>query len=71
MFIDRFFRRGRHNTDNTRLKLLLKTISPRVLASPDTLLNAWLFAGNFKMAGSIMPLEIFTKMSLYCAHEQI
>ena len=71
MFIDKFFRRGRHNLDNTRFKSSLKTISWRLLASPDTLMKAWLFTGNLKTAGSTMLLEIFTKMSLYYLHEQV
>jgi hypothetical protein len=51
MFIDRFFKRGRHNPDDTRFKSLLKTISWRVLASTDTLMIAWLLTGNLKTAG--------------------
>ena len=70
MFIDRFFRRGRQNPDDTRFKSLLQTISWRVLASTDTLMIAWLLTGNLKTAGSIMSLEIFTKMFLYCVHER-
>ena len=70
MFIDRFFRRGRHNPDDTWFKSLLKTISWRVLASTDTLMIAWLLTVNLKTAGSIMSLEIFTKMFLYCVHER-
>ena len=70
MFIDRFFKRGRHNPDATRFKSLLKTISWRVLASTDTLMIAWLLTGNLKTAGSIMSLEIFTKMFLYYVHER-
>ena len=65
MFIDRFLTRGRHNPDDTRFKSLLKTIPWRVLASTDTLMIAWLLTGNLKTAGSIMSLEIFTKMFLY------
>ena len=68
MFIDRFFRRGRHNPDDARFKSLLKTISWRVLASTDTLMIAWMLTGNLKTAGSIMSLEIFTKMFLYYVH---
>ena len=70
MFIDRFFRRGRHNPDDTRFKSLLKTTSWRVLASTDTLMIAWTLTGNLKTAWSIMLLEIFTKMSLYYVHER-
>ena len=71
MFIDKFFRRGRHNLDNTRFQSSLKTISWRLLASPDTLMKALLFKGNLKTATSTMLLEIFTKMSLYYLHEQV
>ena len=70
MFIDRFFKRGRHNPDYTRFKSLLKTIYWRVLVSTDTLMIAWLLTGNLKTAGSIMSLEIFTKMFLYYVHER-
>jgi uncharacterized membrane protein len=71
MFIDKFFRRGRHNLDDTWFKSSLKTISWRLVTSPDKLMKAWLVTGNLKTAGSIMLLEIFTKMSLYYLHEQV
>ena len=71
MFVDKFFRSGRHNLDDTRFKSLLKTISWRLLASLDTLMSVLLSAGNLKTARSTMLLEIFTKMSLYCLHEQV
>ena len=71
MFIDKFFRRGRYNLDDTRFKSSLKTLSWRLLTSPDKLMKAWLVAGKLKTAGSTMPLEIFTKMSLYYLHEQV
>ena len=70
MFIDRFFKRGRHNPDDTAVKSLLKPISWRVLASTNTLMIAWRLTGNLKTAGSIMSLEIFTKMFLYYVHER-
>ena len=70
MFNDRFFKRGQHNPDDTRFKSLLKTISWWVLASTDTLMIAWLLTGNLKTAGSIMSLEIITKMFLYYVHER-
>ena len=70
MFIDKFFRRGRHNPDDTLFKFFLKTMSNRVLASTDTLMIAWLLTGNLKTAGSIMSFEIFTKMFLYYAYER-
>ena len=70
MFIGRFFKRGRHNPDDTRFKSLLKTISWRVLASTNTLMIARLLTGNLKTVGSIMSLEIFTKMFLYYVHDR-
>ena len=70
MFIDRFFKQGRHNPDDTRFKSPLKTLSWRGVASTDTLMIAWLLTGYLKTAGSIMSLEIFTKMFLYYVHER-
>ena len=70
MIIDGFSKRGRHNPNDTRFKSLLKTISSWILVSTDTLMIAWLLTGNLKTAGSIMSLEIFTKMSLYSLHER-
>ena len=61
MFIDRFFKRGRHNPDDTRFKSLLKTISWRVLASTDTLMIAWLLTGNIKTAGQSCRLKFSPK----------
>ena len=40
------------------------------LASTDTLIIAWVLTGNFKVAGSIMSIEIVTKMFLYYVHER-
>ena len=71
MFIDKFFRQGQYNLDDTRFKSSLKTISWRLVTSPDKLMKAWLVTGNLKTAGSTMLLEIFTKMSLYYLHEQV
>ena len=68
MFIDRFFSQGRHNPADTWLKSLLKTISWRVLVSPDRLMIEWLLTANLKTAGLNMSLEIFTKMFLYYLH---
>ena len=65
MFIGRFFSQDWHHPDDTWFKSLLKTMSWRVLVSPDTLMIAWLLMGNLKTAGLIMSLEIFTKMFLY------
>ena len=68
MFIDRFFSQDRRHPDHTWFKSLLKTISWRVLVSPDKLMIAWLLMGNLKTTGLIMSLEIFSKMFLYCVN---
>jgi uncharacterized membrane protein len=48
----------------------MKTLTWRVVASTDTLIIAWVLTGDFKIAGSIMSIEIVTKMFLYYAHER-
>ena len=70
MFIDRFFKHAQHDSDDTRFKSFSKTISWRVLVSPDTLTIALLVTGNLKTAGLMMSLEIFTKMFLYYVHQR-
>ena len=49
---------------------LIKTLSWRLIASLDTLAISWLLTGSFVIAGSIMSLEILTKMVLYYLHEK-
>ena len=65
MFLDRFLRRSRHDLDDKRFKSFLKTMSWQVLASTDILMIAWLLTGDLKTVGSIISLEIFTKMFLH------
>ena len=60
----------RHSPKDPRTKSALKTLTWRVLASTDTLIIAWVLTGSFKLAGSIMSVEIVTKMFLYYAHER-
>ena len=60
----------RHDPRDPRTKLALKTVTWRVLASTDTLIIAWVLTGSFRLAGSIMSVEIVTKMFLYYAHER-
>ena len=60
----------RHRPQDGRSKSALKTITWRVLASTDTLIIAWVLTGSFTLAGSIMSVEIVTKMFLYYAHER-
>lgn len=61
----------RHPPDEKRSKSALKTLTWRVLASTDTLIIAWVLTGSFTLAGSIMSVEIVTKMVLYYAHERV
>lgn len=61
----------RHSPNDPRAKSALKTVTWRVLASTDTLIIAWVLTGSFTLAGSIMSVEIVTKMFLYYAHERV
>lgn len=49
----------------------MKTATWRVLASLDTMLIAWFFTGNLKVAFSVGSLEVITKLVLYFLHERI
>ena len=69
MLID-FFRSLGHGRHDPRSKSIMKTLTWRVVASTDTLIIAWVMTDNFKVAGSIMSIEILTKMFLYCVHER-
>ena len=69
MLID-FFRSLGHGRYDPRSKSIMKTLTWRVVASTDTLIIAWVLTGNFKVAGSIMSIEIVTKMFLYYVHER-
>jgi uncharacterized membrane protein len=68
MLID-FFRSLGHGRHDPRSKSIMKTLTWRVLASTDKLIIAWVLTGNSKVAGSIMSIEIVTKMFLYYVHE--
>jgi uncharacterized membrane protein len=70
MFLDRL-KRFKHGPRDDRAKSALKTVSRRVLASTDTLIISWILTGNFKIASSIMSVEIVSKMFLYYGHERI
>ncbi len=69
MLID-FFRSLEHGRRDPRSKSIMKTLTWRVVASTDTLIFARVLTGDFKIAGSIMSIEIVTKMFLYYAHER-
>jgi len=60
-----------HSPNDPPTKSALKTLTWRVLASTDTLIIAWVLTGSFTLAGSIMSVEIVTKMFLYYAHERV
>ena len=46
----------------------MKTLTWRVVVSTDTLIIAWVLTSDFKIAGSIMSIEIVTKMSVSYTH---
>lgn len=49
----------------------MKTTTWRIIASLDTMLLAWFFTGNLKVAFSVGSLEVLTKLVLYFVHERI
>ncbi len=61
----------KHESNEARKKSILKTITWRIIASTDTLFVAWLLTGNFALAGTIMSVEVVTKMILYYGHERV
>jgi hypothetical protein len=64
MFLDRL-KRFKHGPRDDYAKSALKKVTSRVLASTDTLIISWKLTDNFKIASSIMSVEIVTKMFLY------
>ena len=67
----RFLKSLGHGQGDRRAKSAIKTVTWRVVASTDTLSIAWILTGDIRIAGSIMSIEIVTKMFLYYAHERI
>ena len=67
----RFLKSLGHGPRDRRAKSAIKTVTWRVMASTDTLFIAWILTGDIRIAGSIMSIEIVTKMFLYYAHERI
>ena len=55
----------------TRWRSLAKAVSWRVTGSVDTIILAWLFTGNLRLATAIGLTEVATKTVLYYAHERI
>ena len=50
---------------------LAKTFSWRFIATLDTLILAWIFAGNFIIGIQLISIELITKMFLYYFHERL
>jgi len=50
---------------------LIKAISWRITGSIDTFVLSWLIVGDWRVAGTISVLEIFTKIFLFYTHERI
>ena len=57
-------------TKDIRTRSLLKTVTWRILASPDTFLIAWLVSGSISIGGWIAMIEIVTKLIIYYFHER-
>jgi uncharacterized membrane protein len=49
---------------------LAKTLSWRLFATVDTFIISYLVTGSFMWAGSIISIEMMTKMALYYFHER-
>ena len=54
----------------TRRRHFAKTLTWRVLATPDTFIIAWFVTGQWNWAGAIAGIEVLTKMFLYYFHER-
>lgn len=57
-------------TGERPIRSLVKAVSWRVTGSIDTLLLAWFFTGDLKIAAAIGLTEVVTKMLLYYLHER-
>lgn len=76
MIIDQIYSRRRINKKRTTItesqgRSLLKAISWRVFGTIDTILIAWLIAGDISIAFSIGSVELITKFILYYFHERL
>ncbi len=56
---------------DTKARSLVKGISWRIIGTIDTFLLAYLFLGEFKLAGPIALTEVATKIFLYFIHERL
>lgn len=57
--------------NNLKKRILIKTLSWRLIGTLDTILLSWLISGNIVFGLKIGITEIFTKMILYYFHERI
>ncbi len=57
--------------NNLKNRILIKTLSWRLIGTLDTILLSWLISGNIVFGLKIGFTEIFTKMILYYFHERI
>lgn len=53
-----------------RRRSLMKTVTWRAAATIDTFLISYFITGNWIWAGSIVGIEVMTKMFLYYLHER-
>lgn len=56
---------------NKEKKLILKSISWRLIATVTTILLAWLISGDITTGFTIGGVEFFIKLVLYYGHEKI
>jgi uncharacterized membrane protein len=72
MWLDHFFKIDQRLAAPSRSwkRSLLKTITWRLFATVDTFIISLLITGSFAWAGSIISVEVFTKMALYFVHER-
>ncbi len=57
--------------NNLKKRILIKTLTWRLIGTLDTILLSWLISGNIVFGLKIGVTEIFTKMILYYFHEHI
>jgi uncharacterized membrane protein len=58
-------------TSDRPWRSLAKAVSWRATGSIDTMILAFVFTGNLKIAAAIGATEVFTKILLYFIHERI
>jgi uncharacterized membrane protein len=61
----------RRHVSSSRLRSLFKAVSWRITGAIDTFVISYLVTGRFVVAGSIVSVEVLTKIVLYYFHERI